>query len=160
MNVDFAGRTVNFADIPSGGFFMFKRRDDEIFGVCVSIGTSKGAIVFAGKDRSQGEVRLASGGLTGDAMIYFESAVTRPDQPSISTATDGPDGALINTADSFYMRVNDGFTGYRTFNIQSGANETPPENAKSIHFAKWQAGLIVDNKFAAMLSFPRADRQA
>jgi hypothetical protein len=103
--------------------------------------------------------KAKSGGLTGDAMICFESAVIRPDQSSISTGTDGPDGALINIADSFYMRVNDGFTGYRTFNIQSGANETPPENAKSIHFAKWQAGLIVDNKFAAMLSFPRADRQ-
>jgi hypothetical protein len=108
------------------------------------------------KDRSQGDVRLASGGLTGDAIIYFENAIIRPDRSSISTGTDGPEGSLINVVDTFYIRVNDGFTGYRTFNVQSGAIESIPENAKSIHLTKWQAGLIVDNKFAAILSFPRA----
>jgi hypothetical protein len=151
MDVDFPGTAVSFNDLPPGGFFMLNRHKPE-FGLCVSDGSTKRAIIFSRSE--QGAPLFLTRGALVDTLISFPSAVIRPDLHSVLfQQSDGTDGAIISASGNFYLRVDD-FQSYLTFNVQTGNMEGPNNEAKLVILTRWQVGLIIDRQFDPIFTFP------
>jgi hypothetical protein len=151
MDVDFPATAASFNDLPPGGFFMLNRRRPE-YGLCVSDGNTNRAIIFS---RSEQDAPLfLTGGPLNDTLISYRDAVIRPDLHSVLfTKSDGMDGAIISASGNFYLRVLENL-GYRTFNIRTGNLEAPNEDAKSFILTRWQVGLVIDEQFVPVFTFP------
>jgi hypothetical protein len=152
MDVDFPSTAVSFNDLPPGGFFMSNRRKPE-FGLCVSDGNTNRAIIFS-RSEQLAPLFLTRGALI-DTLISFPSAVIRPDLHSaLFQESDGTDGAIISASGNFYLRVQDDFPNYRTFNVQTGKMESPSNEAKAVILTRWQVGLMIDEKFDPIFALP------
>jgi hypothetical protein len=163
VRIEFSGSVVSFDDLPIGGFFMSELNRGGAFGLCVSIAdTKKAVIVFPNKGSSQESVSLETGGLANETFIHFAGAVLRPDLESVMAGEAGsPFGALISLDGHYYIRAQDGRLRhhYRTFNVQSGLAEDPKGTGSAFHFARWKAGLMIDQKFEPIFSLPAAAQQ-
>jgi hypothetical protein len=159
MNVEFQGSTVSFDDLPLGGFFMseLNRGGGGTFGLCVSSADGKkGAVILLPRSSQEGASLETSHRLTNGTFIHFAGAAIRPDLASITAGEVGsPFGALISVNAHYYIRAQEGRNGhFRTFNIQSGRYEDPQGAGTAFHFARWKAGLTVDQKFEPIYCFP------
>ncbi|WGR93508.1 hypothetical protein MTX26_27740 [Bradyrhizobium sp. ISRA443] len=151
MDIDLPGVGCGFDDLPLGGFFM-ARRSEPVFGMCVTDGHTKSAIVFSSEKHGR-PVSLAVGGLPNDLIVSFPRAVMRGDLSSIADNQSVP-GAIISAAGEFYMRAYLNLGDYYTFNVRSGALERPPAHARALVFAGWRVGFLTDGKFDPIFTFP------
>ncbi len=154
MNLDFPGIASDFDDVPLGGFFMFKRTVPE-FGLCVSVGQMKSAIIFSRSEKLGVPLWLAAGGLPNDALVRLPRATLRAELSSIvEDDRQALSGAVVSAGGKFYLRARQSISSYFTFNLQTGAMEDPPYAAKSIAFSRWQVGLPSERGFDLIFSFP------
>jgi hypothetical protein len=111
------------------------------------------AIIFS-RSEHLAPLFLTHGALI-DTLISFPRAVIRLDLHSaLIQESDGTDGAIISVSGNFYLRVQDDFPNYRTFNVQTGNLEAPNKEAKSVILTRWQVGLMIDEQFDPIFVFP------
>jgi hypothetical protein len=154
MHLDFPGIASSFDDLPVGGFFMVKRRTPE-FGLCVSDGQTKSAIIFSYSEKHHAPLWLAAGGFPNDILISFPQATMRTELSSVSDDDNqSASGAVVSAGGEFYMRARKSLGNYYTFNLRTGTMESPSDDAKALAFSKWQVGLLVDHHFDPIFTFP------
>ncbi|KYH01707.1 hypothetical protein [Bradyrhizobium sp. DOA1] len=156
MKLEIPGVAMAFDEVAVGGFFRFDRKKPE-FGICVTDGTKRAAIILSTPERPNGHMPwLAIGGLPNDAVVSFPNAILRANHADISDDT-ATYGHLLSAAGSIYMRVRDSMGGYRTFNLATGQLEQLPTAQMMMAYSKWTAGIIVDERFEPLFSFPAAE---
>jgi len=153
MKLEIPGVALAFDDLPVGAFFRFERTKPE-FGICVTDGAKRAAIILSTPERPNGHMPwLALGGLPNDAVVSFPNAVLRTSHVDICDDT-GTYGLLISAGDGLYMRVGESIGGYRTFNIETGQHDQLPKDKMAIAYSKWTVGIMVDQRFEPIFSFP------
>ncbi|PPQ20532.1 hypothetical protein CV770_03920 [Bradyrhizobium sp. AC87j1] len=152
MKLEIPGVAMSFDEVPVGAFFRFERTKPE-FGICVTDGTKRAAIILSTTERPNGHLPwLALGGLPSDAVVSFPGAVLRASHTDISDDT-GIYGYLISTGGSFYIRVGVS-GGYHTFSVETGQSAQLPKAKMAIAYSKWAVGIMVDERFEPIFSFP------
>jgi hypothetical protein len=153
MDVQINGRTARFADLRPGAFFCALRAES-LFGICVTDGTIKGALLFSEAPRQSGIPWLVDRGLPNDAIVMFPSAVMKADLSSVS-ATGGspPFGAVISSGEDYLIRASAGLGDAVTFNLSTGMIVEISTQATSIVFPNWQIGHCENHKFEPLFSF-------
>jgi hypothetical protein len=155
MDFEFPGIASSFDDLPLGGFFMTTRRERE-FGLCVSDGQRKSAVMFSYSERYHTPVWLAVGGLPNDTLISFPQAIVRTELSSLCDDDNQVPGAIVSAGGEFYMRARVSLADYYTFNLRTGVMARPSNDAKAIAFSRWNVGLLIDRHFDAIFTFPIA----
>lgn len=153
MRLEVPGVGMAFDEVPVGGFFRFERTKPE-FGICVTDGVKRAAIILSTPERPNGNMPwLAIGGLPNDAVVSFADAILRASHTDVSDDT-STYGHLISAGDSFYMRASESMGGLRTFNLSTGQMEHLPRSKMAIAYSKWAVGIMVDERFKPIFSFP------
>ena len=153
MRLEIPGIAMAFEDLPIGSFFMFERSERE-YGICVSDGRKRAAIILSTPERPNGHMPwLALGGLPNDAVVSFPAAILRG-RPSDITADTGVYGSLISAGGGFYMRVGEATGNRYSFNVETGQIEKLPEGKMAIAYARWQVGIMIEERFEPIFSFP------
>jgi hypothetical protein len=141
---------------PAG--FSWSIRGKPEFGLCVTDGNTKSAIIFFRSEALNAPLWFAVCGIPDDTLVSFPSAIMRPDWHSLSFDNSyGTDGAIISASGNFYLRVRADFRSYRTFNVKTGKEspmESPNKEAKFPIFTRWQVGRVIDQQFDQIFEFP------
>jgi hypothetical protein len=153
MQIDIPGIAAIFDDLPLGGFFKVGRYAQMIFGLCVADDVAKSAIIFPPKSVFQKPVWFVPGGFPKETVISYPNAMLRAEPSSVSLHTQNV-GDVISAGGTFFIRTHQERGNYRTFNLQTGARVAPSDESGAIYFARWQVGLVIDQKFDAIFTFP------
>jgi hypothetical protein len=157
MQIQIYGQAVaKFSDVPTGTFFRALRAEP-LFGLSVSDGKRKSALIFSRSPGQSGNPWLADDGLPNDAIVIFPEATLRASTGSVAPVSGSfPFGAVINSRQKYYIKASAG-TGYTaTFNLSSGMYEQLSDKVAAVIYPIWQIGFVANNLFEPIFSFPTA----
>jgi hypothetical protein len=158
VKVELQCKAVTFDQLVPGDFFSFIRDKKFLFGLCVESGKGSGAVVFT-KDQQGHACSFIEGGLPhDDPIIAFPSAIVRP-KLSTAIAFDGTQryGSIVSTGAKTYVSAAGSRAPDRyTFDVDTGKAHNVGEKNLLI-YPDWEAGVIVDQRFEAVFTFPNVD---
>jgi hypothetical protein len=145
-----------FSDIPTGTFFRALRAEP-LFGLSVSNGQRKSALIFSHSASQSGMPWLADNGLPNDTIVIFPEATLRANPASVApVAGSFPFGAVISSGQEYYIKASAGLGHTAIFNLSSGMYEELSDNATSVIYPVWQIGHVASNVFEPIFHFPAA----
>jgi hypothetical protein len=154
MDVQIRGCAARFADLQPGSFFCALRAEP-LFGLCVSDGATKGALVFSVAPNQNGIPWLADRGLPSDVLVKFPAAVLKAQLSSVAAASGSPPyGAIISNGEDYLIRASSGLGYTATFNVSTGMLAEPSNHSASIVFQQWQIGHYEHHEFEPLFTFP------
>ena len=157
MDVQFTNdaAATTFEELDPGTFFVCLRGAKREFGFCVRPGDSKGAAVFTKSGNQQGKpCWFSPDGIANGTILSFPRAVLRP-KYSATVAFDAVHrpGSIFNVDSRAYLEVAGGPGLYFIFDLETGNESTPAEKNRVVH-PEWQIGLMVDDRFESIFTFP------
>ncbi len=155
MDVQIKSRAARFADVRPGTFFCALRAKP-LFGICVSDGEKKGALMFSDAPNQHGIPWLADRGFPSDAIVMFPSAVMKADLSSVAAMSGTPPyGVIISSGEDCFVRASAGFANPSvTFNVSTGMMANLPAQTASIIFPRWKIGHYENHEFEPLFTFP------
>jgi hypothetical protein len=156
MKLDVPGIPMEFADVKPGTFFTFWGKE-QAFGLVVTGGRENAAIMFYERDGRPGMPWFAEGGLPR-GVVAFPDAIIRPFLSSGSSFQTAAVGAVAHTDKGASITCHSDADGYLTFNLETGMHQDGAEGVTGVSYSRWQVGVIVDDRFFPIYSFPTATR--
>jgi hypothetical protein len=157
MQIQIHGQAATkFSDIPTGTFFRALRAEP-LFGLSVSDGKRKSALIFSRSPGQSGMPWLADNGLPNDTIVIFPEATLRANPASAAPVAGSlPFGAVISSGDKHYIKASAGIGYTATFNLSSGLYEELSNKTTSVIYPVWQVGHVASNVFEPIFNFPVA----
>lgn len=150
MRVESFGHVQSFDSLRPGAFFRCLR-GDHFFGLCITDGERKSALIF---DKGpHGNPWIAIGGIPHDTMLAYDDALLRVDHDSVSANSIIANGDVISCNGAFYMRAFESAGWNRTVDLDSGKVATLPDDCAFATYARWSVGVVVGETFHTLFSF-------